>query len=41
MQPMAFRFTYLPKEDLSTLVSNEEEADIDVALKSWCVVKLE
>ena len=31
--------TYLPKEDFSKLVSNEEEADVGVALKSWCVAK--
>ena len=29
------------KEDFIKLVSHEEEADVGVALKSWCVVKLE
>ena len=33
--------SYLSREDFDKLRSGEEEASLEVGLKSWCIVKLE
>ena len=33
--------SYLSKEDFEKLLDGNDEASLEVGLKSWCVVKLE